>query len=227
MALLAEHENTFLRNILPTLKWLIARQLTCLCSAASPLPAGTCTLRFVDFADPALTLLHCVSLFLLNRPYTLLLLVLLPLKGGALPAPTLVSLCLVRWFNSVPGSFLPFWWHHCLLVYLNTAAVCHCLSLNSLRSISPPLQRDDNRRVHRENAILFFHHSGPRGKQMTENSAELYYAKDANGYKLPDSSSKNNRTTSTFLSKNKSLWNSTFPRLFSYFLISRMNEVCP
>lgn len=33
----------------------------------------------MDFADPALTLLHCVSSFLLNKPYTLLL----PRKGAA------------------------------------------------------------------------------------------------------------------------------------------------
>ena len=44
------------------------------------LPATTCTLRFMDFADPALTLLHCVPLFFLNRPHTLLL----RCKGGAL-----------------------------------------------------------------------------------------------------------------------------------------------
>lgn len=47
-------------------------------ASGSPVQQGCLSLlvplRFMDSADPALTLLHCVSSFLLNRPYALLLL---------------------------------------------------------------------------------------------------------------------------------------------------------
>lgn len=46
----------------------------CPSSAGCRLPATACILRFMDFADLALTLMHCVALFPLNRPCSLLLL---------------------------------------------------------------------------------------------------------------------------------------------------------
>lgn len=72
-------------------------------ASGSPVPQRCLSLlvplRFMDSADPALTLLHCVSSFLLNRPYALLLLPLRPCEGGALTtAPDVglfVLLCVV------------------------------------------------------------------------------------------------------------------------------------